>query len=86
MGTVHVAWSDGGDIAGTGTDVDIFAARFPGGAIEAVSDVESNALATEASASPSLVVRGGRRFFVWDDRSDFDGDQIADADVLYRVR
>ncbi len=79
-GTVHVAWCDNGDIAGSGTDVDVFT-RPLNGPIELVTSGLDR-----ASRSPDLILRDGRRLLAWDDRSDVDGDGIEDTDVLYVVR
>lgn len=86
---VHIAWVDTGNIGGTGMDADIFTRSWNGAMfspIASVSDIGMNAINTEDSLSPSMSVNGLRVYFSWDDRSDYDGDGVADADILLLTR
>jgi hypothetical protein len=88
-GSVFVMWRDDGDIASSGMDSDTFLRSWNGSALEpiaSISDASMNASNTLESLSPDLATDGMRLFLVWDDRSDYDGDAVADADILFLLR
>ncbi len=89
LSNVHMAWVDNGNIAGTGTDNDVFIRSWNGAMltpIGSVSDVGMNMFNTEASLSPRMAARGAQVLVVWQDKSDYDGDTIADDDTMYLIR
>lgn len=86
---VHLAWVDNGNIGGTGTDTDVFIRAWNGAMltpIGSVSDIGMNMFNTEASLSPKLATNGAQVLIVWQDKSDYDADTIADDDVMYLIR
>lgn len=85
---VHIYWQDTGNIANTGTDLDIFERTWNGstwGTINPISDPDSNAFNTGISRDSAVISIQTRRYLVWDDTSDYDGDGIADDDIMYKL-
>jgi len=88
-GIVRVAWTDDGNLGGTGTDFDVFMrSRSPGGVfgmIEPLSDSMGN-LQTEASSTPAITIDGATTVAVWQDSNDYDGDGADDEDIVLLER
>lgn len=85
-GSVHAVFWDNGGAGSSGTDADVFLRTFDG-ALEPpapVSDTSMNMLNTEPSTAPRIAVSASALYVVWQDRSDYDGDGIADFDILLR--
>lgn len=82
---LHIAWWDNGDIAGTGTDSDVFVRTFDGVAlspIESVSQPSPTHVNTGSSVSPQIAFVGMDRLVVWSDTSNYDGDGVDDSDIM----
>ena len=51
-----------------------------------ISDIGMNAVNTGVSLSPAIAASGTTLYISWDDRSNYDGDNVEDADILYIIR
>ena len=94
---VHVVWADNGDILSSGTDFDVYLRTWDGTefmemdpvsgeSYAGVSDVQTNLINIERSQAPALVASQSQLFITWEDESDYDGDGVADSDILYLIR
>lgn len=87
-GDLVVAWTDRGDVLGTGTDADVFVVRRTDtwGTVRAVSDLDDNATSTGESRLPRVRVDTlDQPHFSWIEESDLAGTiaDAADRDALY---
>jgi parallel beta-helix repeat protein len=82
-GNVHIAWYDYDDIAGSGTDYDVFYKRYEVG----VGWTSAELVSTESTGDsyyPSLAVdSGGNVHVAWYDGTIYDGSGI-DDDIFYK--
>jgi len=81
-GTVHVAWDDGTDYGGSGSDYDIFYKYKLSGGSWSTTEVVSTE-STYHSGRPSLMVDGdGTVHVAWEDLTEYGGSG-SDRDVFY---
>ena len=87
-GVVHVSWTEEGAVAGTGSDWDVFTRSWDGTALSAIERVSDTAANTnvENSLDPAMTTLGATRLWTWSDQDDFDGDGIADRDIVLLAR
>jgi hypothetical protein len=84
-GTVHVAWEDHADYAGSGADGDIFYKQKPGGGSWSTTEVVSGD-STGDSSNPSLAVDpDGTVHVAWEDQTDYAG-AGGDWDIFYKKK
>jgi hypothetical protein len=82
-GVVHIAWTDGTDYDGSGSDGDIFYKRWSSDTGWSATEVVSTE-STSSSHSPSLAVSSdGTVHIAWEDWTDYDGSG-ADSDIFYK--
>ncbi len=80
---VHIAWSDGIDHGGSGTDWDIFYKRYVVGVGWTATEVVSTE-STDESIQPSLTVdSSGDVHIAWEDYTDYSG-AGSGADIFYK--
>jgi len=85
-GTVHVAWDDGTDYGGSGSDYDIFYKYKPAGGSWSTTQVVSTE-STDNSGRPSLRVGGdGTVHVAWEDLTDYGGSGSGDMDIFYKYK
>jgi hypothetical protein len=51
-----------------------------------ISDIGMNMFNTDVSIEPSMAIDGTQLIVVWEDKSNYDGDMIADNDIVMLVR
>jgi len=84
-GMVHVAWDDGTDYGGSGSDDDIFYKYKPSGGSWSTTEVVSTE-STDTSWWPSLMVDGdGTVHVAWKDWTDYGGSG-SDHDIFYKYK
>ena len=82
-GTIHVAWEDLADYAGSGSDRDVFYKNKPYGGSWSTTEVVSTE-STSFSWSPSLFVDvDGMVHVAWDDGTNYGGSST-DDDIFYK--
>jgi|GEM_PF-4332004 len=84
-GTLHLAWYDGTDYGGCGSDWDIFYKQKPSGGSWTTTEVVSTE-STEYSAYPSLSVdAAGSVHITWFDETNYGGSG-SDQDIFYKQK
>jgi hypothetical protein len=84
-GTVHVAWDDGTEYGGSGSDYDIFYKCKPAGGSWSTTEVVSTE-STDNSGRPSLRVGDdGTVHIAWEDLTDYSGSG-SDDDIFYKCK
>jgi hypothetical protein len=82
-GAVHIAWTDGTDYDGSGSDGDIFYKRWSSDTGWSATEVVSSE-STSSSHSPSLAVSSdGTVHIAWEDWTDYGGSGT-DSDIFYK--
>jgi hypothetical protein len=84
--TVHVAWDDGTNYGGSGSDYDIFYKYKPAGGAWSITEVVSTE-STDVSDRPSLKVGvDGTVHVAWEDLTDYGGSGSGDKDIFYQFK
>jgi len=85
-GTVHVAWDDGTNYGGSGSDYDIFYKYKSAGGAWSTTEIVSTE-STDVSDHPSLKVGGdGTVHVAWEDLTDYGGSGSGDKDIFYKYK